>query len=198
MTETYRERALFAKMPVMAAIRKLALPTIAGQIILVIYNMADTFFIGLTGDDAKITAVTVFLPAFMFLSAIANLFGVGGAGEASRSLGSKNNERAGETCAFSFWGCAALTLVYVSLAVLLRHPFLDLMGGVAHDVHRYANIYLLVTVGAGGLGTAMNMVTAHMFRAEGRSLDASIGIVIGSVLNIVLDPVFMFVLLPPG
>lgn len=198
MTETYRERALFAKMPVMAAIRKLALPTIAGQIILVIYNMADTFFIGLTGDDAKITAVTICLPAFMFLSAIANLFGVGGAGEASRSLGSKDNERAGETCAFSFWGCAVLTLVYTVMAVLFRHPFLDAMGGGAADVHRFANVYLLVTVGAGGFGTAMNMVTAHLFRAEGRSLDASIGIMLGSILNIVLDPIFMFVLLPPG
>ena len=198
MTETYRERALFSKMPVMTAIRKLALPTIAGQIILVIYNMADTFFIGLTGDDAKITAVTICLPAFMFLSAIANLFGVGGAGEASRSLGSKDNERAGETCAFSFWGCAVLTLVYVAAAVILRHPFLNAMGGGAPDVHRFANVYLLVTVGIGGLGTAMNMVTAHLFRAEGRSLDASIGIVIGSILNIVLDPIFMFVLLPPG
>ena len=198
MTETYRERALFAKMPVMTAIRKLALPTIAGQIILVIYNMADTFFIGLTGDDAKITAVTICLPAFMFLSAIANLFGVGGAGEASRSLGTKDNKRAGETCAFSFWGCAAMTLVYVAAAVIFRHPFLEAMGAGAADVHHFAVTYLLVTVGIGGLGTAMNMVTAHLFRAEGRSLDASIGIVLGSILNIVLDPIFMFVLLPPG
>ncbi|MBR7020077.1 MAG: hypothetical protein IKI15_03370 [Lachnospiraceae bacterium] len=198
MTETYRERALFAKMPVMTAIRKLALPTIAGQIILVVYNMADTFFIGLTGDDAKITAVTICLPAFMFLSAIANLFGVGGAGEASRSLGTKDNKRAGETCAFSFWGCAAMTLVYVAAAVIFRHPFLEAMGAGAADVHRFAVTYLLVTVGIGGLGTAMNMVTAHLFRAEGRSLDASIGIVLGSILNIVLDPIFMFVLLPPG
>ena len=182
----------------MTAIRKLALPTIAGQIILVIYNMADTFFIGLTGDDAKITAVTICLPAFMFLSAIANLFGVGGAGEASRSLGTKDNKRAGETCAFSFWGCAAMTLVYVATAVIFRHPFLEAMGAGAADVHRFAVTYLLVTVGIGGLGTAMNMVTAHLFRAEGRSLDASIGIVLGSILNIVLDPIFMFVLLPPG
>lgn len=182
----------------MTAIRKLALPTIAGQIILVVYNMADTFFIGLTGDDAKITAVTICLPAFMFLSAIANLFGVGGAGEASRSLGTKDNKRAGETCAFSFWGCAAMTLVYVAAAVIFRHPFLEAMGAGAADVHRFAVTYLLVTVGIGGLGTAMNMVTAHLFRAEGRSLDASIGIVLGSILNIVLDPIFMFVLLPPG
>lgn len=198
MEHAHRDQEIFGKAPVMSAIAKLALPTIAGQIILVVYNMADTFFIGLTGSDAKLTAVTVCLPAFMFLSAIANLFGVGGAGEAARSLGSGNRERAGETCAFSFWGCALLSVVYMTLAVLFRHPFLDLMGAGAPDVHRYADTYLLVTVGLGGLGVSMSMVTAHLFRSEGRSLDASIGIVFGSILNIALDPVFMFLLFPEG
>lgn len=67
------------------------LPCLAvmGQIILVIYNMADTFFVGLTGSDAMITAVTVCMPAFMFLSAIANLFGVGGASVIARALATK-------------------------------------------------------------------------------------------------------------
>ena len=198
MQPSTRDREIFEHAPIMTAIAKLALPTIAGQIILVIYNMADTFFIGLTGSDAKLTAVTVCLPAFMILSAIANLFGVGGAGETARSLGSGNRQRAGEACAFSFWGCAALTLFYIGIVLAWRHPLLRLMGAGAPDVHRYATVYLAVTVGIGGLGTAMSMVTAHLFRAEGRSLDASIGIVLGSLLNIALDPLFMFVLLPPG
>ena len=93
MQPSTRDREIFEHAPIMTAIAKLALPTIAGQIILVIYNMADTFFIGLTGSDAKLTAVTVCLPAFMILSAIANLFGVGGAGETARSLGSGNRTR---------------------------------------------------------------------------------------------------------
>ena len=198
MNPNNREQTIFKEAPVMSAIGKLALPTIAGQIILVIYNMADTFFIGLTGSDIKLTAVTICLPAFMFLSAIANLFGVGGASEAARSLGSEKRDRAGVSCAFSFYGCALLTLLYILLAVLFRHPFLNLIGAGAEDVHRFANTYLLVTVGLGGLGTSMSMVMAHLFRSEGRSLDASIGIVIGSVLNILLDPLFMFVLLPKG
>ena len=72
------EKSIFETVPVLKAIFQLAIPTVFGQIILVIYNMADTFFIGLTGSDAKITAATVCMPAFMFLSAISNLFGVGG------------------------------------------------------------------------------------------------------------------------
>ena len=86
------EATVFEREPVPNAIARLALPTIVGQVILVIYNMADTFFIGLSGSDAKLAAVTVCLPAFMFLSAIANLFGVGGAGEAARSLGGGNQK----------------------------------------------------------------------------------------------------------
>ena len=73
-----RREYLFSDAPVFEAILQLALPTIIGQIILVIYNMADTFFVGLTGSDAMLTAVTVCMPAFMFLSAISNLFGIGG------------------------------------------------------------------------------------------------------------------------
>ena len=192
------EATVFEREPVPNAIARLALPTIVGQVILVIYNMADTFFIGLSGSDAKLAAVTVCLPAFMFLSAIANLFGVGGAGEAARSLGGGNQKSAGEACAFSFWGCGGLTVLYILAAVLLRHPFLDILGGGDPEVHRYATEYMLITVGIGGLGTSLNMVTAHLFRSEGRSMDASIGIVCGSIFNIILDPVFMFVLLPEG
>ena len=88
------EKEIFEKMPVNRSILTLALPAVAGQIILVIYNMADTFFVGLTGSDVMISTVTVCMPAFMFLSAIANLFGVGGASLISRSLGDKDREKA--------------------------------------------------------------------------------------------------------
>ena len=103
---------LFANCPVWKAVIKLAVPTVIGQIILVVYNMADTFFIGLTGSDAMITAVTVCMPAFMFLSAISNLFGVGGASVIARALGAGDNDRAQNTAAFAFWGCVSVTLLY--------------------------------------------------------------------------------------
>ena len=78
---------LFENKSPYAAVMKLALPAVLGQIILVLYNMADTFFVGLTGSDVNITAVTVCMPALMFLLAIANLFGVGGGAAFSRALG---------------------------------------------------------------------------------------------------------------
>ena len=92
---------LFEEMPIHSALIRLALPAVIGQIIMVLYNMADTFFIGLTDNNVKLTAVTICMPAFMALTAIANLFGVGGTSVISRALGKKNFDRASSTSAFS-------------------------------------------------------------------------------------------------
>ena len=193
-----REKTLFEDVPVLEAIFKLAVPTVVGQIILVLYNMADTFFIGLTGSDAMITAATVCMPAFMFLQAISNLFGVGGASVISRALGGRDLQRAKDTASFAFWGCAALTALYSLGAWLFAGPFVDLLGGSNPLVHDYAVEYLTCTVVIGGLATSLNALLAHLVRSEGRSLQASIGVALGGVMNIALDPLFMFAILPRG
>ena len=193
-----REKTLFEDSPVLEAIVRLAFPTVIGQIILVLYNMADTFFIGLTGSDAMITAATVCMPAFMFLQAISNLFGVGGASVISRALGARDLQRAKDTASFAFWGCAAVTVLYSLGAWLFAGPFVDLLGGSNPLVHDYAVEYLTFTVVIGGLATSLNALLAHLVRSEGRSLQASIGVALGGVMNIALDPLFMFVLLPRG
>ena len=193
-----RSRALFEDEPIAAAIFKLAMPAVAGQIILVIYNMADTFFVGLTGSDAMITSVTVCMPAFMILSAIANLFGVGGASAISRAMGAGDRERAKHAAAFAFWGCMAVTAAYSLTVLLSADMVVDLLGGSNLTVHSHARAYLICTVAFGGLSTAFSGLMAHLLRAEGRSMQASIGIAIGGAANIALDPLFMFVLLSPG
>lgn len=198
MKEVTKERALFESSSIPRAIGRLALPTVIGQAILVIYNMADTFFIGLTGSDAMVTAVTVCIPAFMFLSAISNLFGVGGSSVISRALGARQTDRARKTAAFSFWGCLLTTLLYAAGAYLLLDPFIDALGGSNAVVHAQARGYLIVTVVIGGLFTSIGALLGHLVRSEGRSMQASVGIVLGGVLNIALDPLFMFVLLPRG
>ena len=198
MRKEDRERLLFEEMPVFRAVLSLAFPTVIGQIILVIYNMADTFFIGRTGSNEMLTAATVCMPAFMFLSAISNLFGVGGSSVIARCLGKGDTGRAKNTASFAFWGCMLLTALYSLGAWLLLDPFVDLLGGSAPEVHGLAAEYLLVTVVLGGYGTSMNTLLGHLVRSEGRSLQASVGIALGGVLNIGLDPLFMYVLLPPG
>lgn len=193
-----KDRELFEEKRVSSAVFRLAFPTVIGQIILVIYNMADTFFIGLTGNDAMLTAVTVCMPAFMFLSAISNLFGIGGASVIARAMGSRETDRVRKTSAFSFWGCLGVTAVYSLTACLMKDSFIDLLGGTNPLVHKNAAAYLTCTVVIGGTVTSASMLFSHLIRAEGRAVHASVGIALGGILNIVLDPLFMFILLPPG
>lgn len=198
MTAFTKKKELFEAKPVLQAIMTLAFPSVIGQIILVFYNIADTLFIGMTKSDEMLTAVTVCMPAFMFLSAISNLFGVGGASVISRSLGKRKEERASDASRFAVWGCAGLTVLYCLGALVFLDLFVDLLGGSVPTVHEYAKTYLTVTVIAGGLPTAMNTLLSHLLRAEGRSSQASFGIALGGILNVLLDPLFMFVLLPAG
>lgn len=193
-----RRRRLFEEESVLRAVVQLALPTIISQIILVLYNMADTFFIGLTNSDAKLSAVTVCLPAFMLLSAIANLFGIGGAAAISRALGAGDRDRAQAVSSFSFWGCLLTALAYSLLVLLFRGRFAYLLGALHGEVRREAVSYLSVTVVLGGAATALNSLLSHLVRSEGRAVKAGIGVALGGVLNIALDPLFMFCLLPPG
>ena len=129
-----RDRELFEEKRVTSAVFRLAFPTVIGQIILVIYNMADSFFIGLTGNDAMLTAVTVCMPAYMFLSAISNLFGIGGASVIARAMGVRDTERVRHSSSFSFWGCMAVTALYAMVAFLLKDRFVDLLGGTNQRV----------------------------------------------------------------
>ena len=191
-------RILFEKTGVARAVVRLSVPTMIGQIIGVVYNMADTFFVGRTGSDAMLAAVTVCMPAFMLLSAVSNLFGVGAASAVSRALGRRDGIRAGRCAVFGFYGCLLTALLYSVAAYAGMDRFVDLLGGSHPDVHAHARAYLTVTVVLGGGATAMNALLAHLLRAEGRSFHAAVGVMAGGLLNIALDPLFMFVLFPRG
>ena len=198
MKDRAGQTRVFEQYPIVRAVLALAVPTVVSQIILVIYNMADTFFIGLAGSDAMITAVTVCMPAFMFLAAISNLFGVGGASVIARSLGAADAPRARRTAAFALWGCLAVTALYSLGAWRFMDRFVDALGGGSPEVHGSSCQYLLWTVVLGGAATSVNALLGHLVRSEGRSMQAGFGIALGGVLNIGLDPLFMFVLLPKG
>lgn len=192
------QKDIFENKSVPKAILKLALPSIFGQIILVIYNMADTFFVGLTRSDVMISAVTVCLPAFMFLSAISNLFGIGGGAAYSRALGSHRYDRCDNIVTHALYGCVLAAAAYSLLAFAFKDRFVDMLGGIDPAVHESAVQYLTVTVVIGGLSTACGTFFSHLIRAEGFSLSAGIGVALGGLMNILLDPLFMFVILPKG
>ena len=193
-----KSRVLFEDEPVVSAIWKFALPTIISQVILVIYNMADTFFIGMADSDIKLSAVTLCMPAFMILTAIANLFGVGGAAVISKANGSGHREKAAGASVFAFYGCLITTAVYCTLIGIFLYPAASLLGAVDHAMQPEAASYLLITVVTGGMFASLNALLSHLIRAEGRSFSAGFGIMFGSLLNIALDPLFMFRIMPEG
>ncbi len=189
-------KELFETERITRSVARLALPSVIGQLILVVYNMADTYFVGLTQNEAMITAVTVCMPAFMVLSAVANLFGIGGGAVFSRALGRGELDKTATVCSVSAAGCAVVTLTYTAAVALFRRPFLSFLGASSAIVMDMSMEYLMVTVCAGGLFTSLGAYLAHMVRAEGRSPQASAGVMLGGILNIALDPLFMFAVFP--
>ena len=107
-----KEEILFEEAPVGRAVLSLVIPTVISQLITVIYNMADTFFIGQIGDPNQVAAVSLCMPMFVFLTGLANLFGIGGSSLMSRSLGTNDHQKAKRTAAFSIWTAIVASLVY--------------------------------------------------------------------------------------
>ncbi|MBO7761957.1 MAG: MATE family efflux transporter [Clostridia bacterium] len=182
---------LFENKPISRAVITLIIPTVISQIITVIYNMADTFFIGQMGDPNQVAAATLVMPPFIMLAAISNLFGIGGASLISRSLGSGDRERARRCAGFSIWGAAVVALVYGLLFYLLR-PVLFPFLGADDATYGFCADYVLWTIAIGSVPTVLNACLAHLVRAEGYSREAGIGVALGGLLNIVLDPLLMF------
>ena len=112
MTDAER-LSLFESMPVPTAVRKQITPAIISQMIALVYQLADTYFIGLLNLPAQTAAVTVAYPSFLMLTAISNLFGVGGASALSRALGRHDERSAGQISAVSFWWGLLAAGVYV-------------------------------------------------------------------------------------
>ncbi len=182
---------IFEKKSVPAAIATLAVPTILSQIITMIYNLADTFFVGHTGDPAQVAALTLVFPVFMLLTGIGNLFGIGANSRISRCLGVGDRDGARKTCAFSFWAGLGATAVMLLILGVFLHPILRLMGASDATIEPAAG-YILWVLLVGGLPTEASLLLAHMLRGEGSAREASTGMMLGGILNVILDPLFIF------
>lgn len=187
----FTERELFETVPVPRAVATLAIPTVISQVVTMIYNLADTFFIGQLGDPAMVAAVSLVSPWFNLLTALGNLFGLGGSSLISRMLGIKREEDIRYVSAFSAWGGAAVTLCFSLLTFLARRPLLAFLGA-SPDTYGYAEDYLLWMVVLGGVPTVVSLVLGHLLRSEGHAKEASAGMMFGGILNVVLDPVLIF------
>ena len=187
------EKEVFETMPVPLAVASLAVPTIISQIVTMVYNLADTFFVGQLGDPLMVAAVSLVYPWFHILSAFGNLFGVGGGSLISRLLGAKRGAEARCVSSFSFFGALAVSLLYALLSFAFMGPILRLLGASA-ATSGYARSYLLWVVVIGGAPTVLGLTLGHLLRSEGHAREASFGMMLGGVLNVALDPLFIFTL----
>lgn len=188
---------LFETMPVGKALLTMAIPTIVSQLITMIYNIADTFFIGMSNDPYKVAAASVVGVLYFMLNSLSNLFGVGGGSLLSRLLGQKREEEAKRVGVFSFYGSLAIAAVYALACLLFTRPLARLLGASDNTID-YAASYLFWVVVVGGIPSTLSLTMSHLLRSAGCSKEAGIGLTLGGISNILLDPLFMFVILPAG
>ena len=159
--------------------------------------MVDAFFIGRTGNSYMMAATTLTLTLMLMHVAFGNLFGIGGGSLIARLIGRQNTTDAKRVSAFSFYGAISIALLYSLLIGLFMNPVLNFLGA-SPDTLVYARQYTLLVIVCGSLPGILSATLAHLLRNVGCAKQASLGLSSGGILNMVLDPLFMFVLLPAG
>ena len=181
---------VFETIPVRQAVLKQIIPAIFSQMIALLYSLADTYFVGMLDAPAQTAAITIAYPPFLMLTAISNLFGIGGASMIARSLGKKDIQSAKEISSISFWLGLVAAILFSLCFLLFAKPILTLCGATDATYH-FAYDYAKWTVVFGGTATILNTLLANLVRAEGAAAAASFGISLGGILNIILDPFFI-------
>ncbi len=180
---------IFANAPIGKAVMTNALPAMAAMLMVLIYNLADTFFIGQTHNDILVAAVSVATPVFLIFMAVGTIFGIGGTSVISRAMGEGKTDYAKKVCSFCMWACVGVGLVMSVLFLVFMDELLALIGASA-DTWAYARTYLII-VSCSGPFVLISNCYSNLIRAEGRSTQAMMGQLIGNLLNIVLDPIMI-------
>ena len=172
-------------------IMKFALPTILSQMVTLLYNLADTFFVGRTNNPSQIAALTLSFPIFMSLTMVGNLFGIGANSYISRSLGQGERNRASKASTFSFYGAIAGVILIITVLFTFMSPILQAIGARTPETFDATKSYITWTVIYGGIPTVATLMLGHLIRSEGHTKEASIGMALGGILNIFLDLIFV-------
>lgn len=188
---------IFAEMPVPRALAAMAIPTVISQLIVLIYNMADTFYIGRTNNPYMVAGAALILPIFNVCIAVANIAGAGGGTLIARLLGADEPHNARRVGSFSVWFSVFCGLFFAVMTGIFMRPLLTLLGA-SDQTFEFARQYATCVIVLGATPTITAMTMSNLLRNVGLSKQAGFAISMGGVINIILDPLFMFVLLPPG
>ena len=175
---------------VIRAIFKLSIPVVMGMMIQVIYNLVDTFFIGQLGDHNQLAAAGLVTPIFMMLMAISGIISTGAASFISRSLGEKNYERANKIISTGVTIVIFLSVLVTAFGIIFLSPLIRVLGA-SDEVFPFAFDYALILL-IGSVFIMCNFSIGQLLRSEGAAMPSIIGMMIGTIVNIVLDPIFIF------
>ena len=188
--EDAQKTELFESMPIPRAVMKLAIPTVLSSLVMVLYNLADTYFVGMLNNAVENAAVTLAAPLLLAFNAVNNLFGVGSSSMMSRSLGKKDYETVYRSAALGFYCSIFAGLLFSIAYTVFQVPLLNLLGATEETLGATIG-YARWTVTFGAVPAILNVVLAYLVRAEGAAMHASIGTMSGCFLNILLDPIFI-------
>lgn len=180
---------IFRDAPVPKAVISNVIPSIVSMIMVLIYNLADTFFIGQTKDAYMVAAVSVATPAFLLFMAVGMLFGIGGTSLISRTLGEGNAEKAKNASSFCFWTGLCIGIIAMVVIFLFASP-VSMAIGASEDTVGYASQYLRIVSTAIPFLILSNSFS-NIIRAEGNAQVAMMGMIVGNLINIILDPVMI-------
>ena len=180
---------IFETMPVPKAYIKLALPVMMSSVLMLVYNMADTYFISATGNTDIVAAVSLCAPVFTFLIAIGDILGLGGSSFISRLLGSRRSDDAKRISVFCLCGSIVLGLLITAVLMIARTPVLKLLGSDPNTFQFASDYYTWIALGASVI--IFSLVPTNLLRTEGLASLAMVGSMLGSVVNIILDPIFI-------
>ncbi len=186
-----RNQKIFSEMPVKKAVFKMAVPSVVSSLVLVIYNMADTFFVGQTHNAFQVAAVSLTNPVFVMFMAFANLLGIGGSTAVSIFLGERKKIQAKRTASFCCYASIILGIVSGILIIIFMNPLLKVLGS-SENTYQFSKDYLFyIALGAPFIFFANTF--GHTVRGEGAASASMIGGMIGTVVNIIFDPVFILI-----
>lgn len=180
---------VFHNAPVSQAVLKNAIPAMAAMLMVLVYNLADTFFIGQTHDALQVAAVSLATPVFLLFMAVGTVFGIGGTSVISRAMGEKKYEYAKKVCSFCMWSCIIVGIIMSALFWIFMNQILTWVGASA-DTWNMAKSYLTIVTCSGPFVLISNCYS-NVIRAEGESGKAMMGQLIGNLLNVVLDPIMI-------
>ena len=190
MVRTNAKTDLFETIPIPRAVAQLSIPVVISSLVSIIYNLADTFFVGMLNDPIENAAVTLVYPVMLAFNAVNNLFGIGTSSMMSRSLGRGDHEMVRRCSVFGFYGALVSGIVFSLMCSVFHNPLLTLLGADSSTADATMR-YMLWTVCLGAMPSILNVVQGYMVRSEGASVHASIGTMSGCILNIILDPFFI-------